>query len=172
MEVTDWYAGGRGERSFVSRTLKRQGIPERDASGRQYHPETLERLVQDAAGNRRNRQWFRFDSGDAALGLAQQAPAALAGRRLATCLFPELPLRTDWPREDDRSLVADYIAWLSPYLLSLQYIDDGTRQRLERQAVHYAVLVERVWRLYPKFLAKGLLKRARVEARIRLAGAG
>ncbi|MGE5153033.1 MAG: hypothetical protein ACM3ST_03365, partial [Bdellovibrio bacteriovorus] len=65
----DWTAGGRGdERPFVSPTLAAQGLVERDASGRRYHVETLERLVSQRAGTRRRSQWFRIQ-GDEALGL-------------------------------------------------------------------------------------------------------
>lgn len=166
----DWTAGGRGERTFVSPRLLAKGVPERDGSGRFHHAETLERLVQGAAGRRLNRQWFRREPYGAE-GLADGAPPELAGRRLTTAEFPALPLRTDWPQDEDRELVADYVDWLAPYLLTLRGLDQGLRARLEQAAQRHALLVDALWRLYPRILDPEVINRARVEARLRRANA-
>jgi len=42
---------------------------------------------------------------------------------------------------------------------------------LEREAVKDALLVDVLWRLYPQVQDEGLLKRARVEAKLRRANA-
>lgn len=164
-----WSAGGRGERAFVSRTLAAKGPAEGDSSGRFRHVEILEQRVQRTAGRRPNRQWFRKSVGGEGLGLPKGAPAGLEDRRLPPDAFPELLLRRQWPAEEDQSLVADYLAWLSPYLLMLPNLSDETRQGLEREALAHALLVEATWRLYPKVLDPNLLTQARVEARLRRA---
>lgn len=43
------------------------------------------------------------------------------------------------------------------------------RRRLERAAVREAVLVARLWRLYPEILDPEPIRQARVEARLRMA---
>lgn len=166
----DWSAGGRGERPFVSKLLSERGIPERDAGGRFHHAEALERQVQGAAGRRSNRQWFRR-SADSAEGLAAGASPELAGRHLPATDFPALPLRPDWPRADERRLVADYLDWLAPYLLALPDLDEASRAHLERAALRQALLVDALWRLYPRIVDPELINRARVEAKLRRARA-
>jgi hypothetical protein len=166
----DWTAGGRGERTIVSARLLAREIPERDASGRFPHAEALERLVQAAAGRRLKRQWFRREA-DAAEGLPDGAPPELAGRRLPAADFPVLPLRTDWPRAEDRELVEDYVDWVAPYLLTLTGLGEALRARLEQAAQHHALLVDALWRLYPRIIDPELINRARVEARLRRANA-
>jgi hypothetical protein len=73
----------------------------------------------------------------------------------------------DWEDEEERSLVADYIAWKAPQLLQLRGLSSENRERLEHLAVMQAEVVERLWRLYPDIHNKELLNRARVEAKIR-----
>ena len=163
--VTDWTGGARGERAFVSRTLTCAGA---EADNRLAHIEALERLIRDTAGRPRCTQWFRRD-GTQLVGLDTGAPPRLAGRSLPATAFPPLGLRTEWPDERGRGLVGDYIAWLSPYLLTLPDLDDATRADLERSALGHALLVDDLWRLYPRILDPGLLARARVEAKLRRA---
>ncbi len=167
----DWSAGGRAEeRPFVSSTLAEQGVAERDASGRRYHVESVERVIAGAAAPRRQTQWFRIE-GNTALGLEHRAPSELAGRRLPLDDLPRLTLRTEWADPSARQLVADYVAWLAPYLLTLPRLSDDLRRALEPQAARYALVVDALWRLYPRVLDEVLIKRARIEARLRHAGA-
>jgi len=165
--ATDWSAGGRGERPFTSPTLTQPGAAN---SNRLAHIEALERLVRDAAGRRRVAQWFRRE-GDARVGLEPGAPPGLAGRTLTQTAFPRLTLRTEWPDGRDAGLAADYIAWLSPYLLTLPDLSDETRRGLEQSAVRHALVVDDLWRLYPRVMDAGLLAQARVEATLRRANA-
>jgi hypothetical protein len=111
-------------------------------------------------------QWFRLDP-EGALGLAEGAPAGLAGRRLPLGALPVLTLRTRWPREADSALVQEYLNWLSPYLLTLPGLSDEERQGLESAAVRHAPALDALWRLYPRILDPDLIRRARVEARLR-----
>lgn len=166
-----WVAGGRGdERPFLSPTLAAEGLVERDASGRRPHAEALERLVVQRAGTRRRAQWFRVQ-GDEALGLDHRADPPLQGRRLTRADLPPLSLRAEWEDESAQHLVQEYLAWLAPYLLTLPDLPDPVRQDLEAKAVHHALLVDALWRLYPRVLDSELIKRARIEARLRRAAA-
>jgi hypothetical protein len=169
--VGEWSAGGRDdERPFVSPTLAAQGVPLRDASGRWPHVDALESVVVDAAGPRRDAQWFGCD-GDEVVGLEHRADPDLQGRRLARSDLPALSLRTHWAEPHVQSLVDDYLAWLSPYLLTLPDISDAARADLEAKAVHHALLVDALWRLYPRVLDDTLIRRARIEARLRRSAA-
>jgi len=163
--ATDWSAGGRGERPFTAPTLTQPGA----TNGHRLEPvEELERLVRNAAGRRRTAQWFRRE-GDAWIGLDAGAPPGLAGRALPHAAFPPLALRTDWPDRRDAGLVSGYIAWLSPYLLTLPNLSDETRRDLEISALRHALVVDDLWRLYPRVLDPSLLAQARVEAKLRRA---
>ena len=169
MQSRGWRAGGRGdERPFVAPSLAERGIPQRDDSGRRFHVDAIEDLIGQAAGPQPATQWFRVD-GDVARGLEIAAPEALAGRTLTLGDFPPLTLRTDWPEPGDALLARDYVEWLAPFLLALASLDDALRARLEPAAARHALLVDALWRLYPRVLAPGLLNRARVEARLRRA---
>ncbi len=161
--VDQWSAGGRGERPFVSATLSAQGINDQDSGGRFQHLEALERLIRRTAGTSRNRRWFR--TAEDAAEPAASDPAAVGGGR------PELLVRDRWPDEVSQGLIDDYLGWLSPYLLMLPTLSDRTREHLEREARHHALLVEATWRLYPKVLDPALLQQVRVEARLRRASA-
>jgi len=161
----EWSAGGRGERAFDSGALTRDGTTPPDRLGQVG---ALERLIRDSAGPQPQTQWFRREV-DARIGLEHGAPPELAGRTLPDAAFPALMLRTTWPDAAAAALVADYIAWLSPYLLTLPWLDDAIRAELEHAAVHHAVVVDAIWRLYPKVVEPELLAQARVEAKLRRA---
>jgi hypothetical protein len=163
--ANDWSGGARGDRPFTSAAL----TPSATTQGGQLAPiEALEQRVRQTAGRPRITQWFRRED-EARIGLDAGAPPGLAGRRLPGAAFPPLTLRTDWPRERDAALVADYIAWLSPYLLTLPDLPDETRRGLEVSAVRHALVVDELWRLYPSILDPGVLAQARVEAKLRRA---
>ncbi len=166
--ATEWGAGGRGDRPFVAPSPAPAQAPA--PANRLAQVEALERLVRNRAGRRPNSQWFRPE-GEARVGLDAGAPEGLAGRRLTAGDFPPLTLRSDWPQAHDAALVADYLAWLAPYLLTLPGLDDDTRRGLEASAVRHALAVDDLWRLYPRVLDPGLVTQARVEARLRRANA-
>lgn len=162
ISVTDWSAGARGERPFVSPTLSAQGFHDQDASGCFRHAEAIERLIRRSAGPARNHRWL--------------VPDAQTGRWPGSCDegdqgTSELPVRVHWPDALSQGLMDDYLGWLSPYLLTLPTLSDPTREHLERQAGRHALLVAATWRLYPKVLDPTFLQRARVEARLRQASA-
>ena len=83
--------------------------------------------------------------------------------------FPNFLICEDWPDEDDRSLVQDYIAWIAPSLLSLQNLSKTDRDRLESYLNIQAVSVEHHWHLYPETVDEKKLTAARVQCRLQKA---
>jgi hypothetical protein len=80
--------------------------------------------------------------------------------------LPALPWRCDWTAPEQQQLIDDYTAYLSPYLLTLQHLDDGLREQLEQQAVQQLDLIEFVYPLLPAVLDAGRMEVARVKARL------
>jgi hypothetical protein len=74
-------------------------------------------------------------------------------------------LRTDWSADRDRALVADWVDWMAPFLLTLPRIDDELRGRLEREASKPPFLTDSLWRLFPRVLNPDRLNRVRFEAK-------
>jgi hypothetical protein len=60
--------------------------------------------------------------------------------------------------------VQRYIDWTAPALLTLPYLSDAQRNRLESRLSGQAVSVEYHWRLYSKVLDSNSLTAARVQA--------
>ena len=80
--------------------------------------------------------------------------------------FPVLLLGDHWNNRLAESVVSDYYAWLSPYLLTLQHLPDAVRSELEILAVKQAFAVEACWRLYPKIIDRRMIDTARVAAKL------
>lgn len=164
-----WIATSADDASFVSQTLKKQGILNQDESSDCQHAEALNQLIQQRAYPGNSLQCYKRTAHGIQLvnpaNKKQSTPTDNENIRI-----PELPLETRWPRTEDRELVADYIDWLAPRLLTLDKLKSGDRDRLERAAVTQPREVDRFWRLYPEIINKELLTRARVEAKILNAG--
>jgi hypothetical protein len=107
--------------------------------------------------------------GNAALALnALVSRVGSAGRLqwLQGDAAPVLPWRCDWRGADEQQLLDDYTAYLSPYLLTLQRLDDALRERLEQLAVQQFDLIDYVLPLLPEVLDPGRMEVARVKARL------
>ncbi|UCE88804.1 MAG: hypothetical protein JSW10_10840 [Pseudomonadota bacterium] len=146
-----WHASRRDENGFATAESRERLI--RLVSARAGHPPCAQWVQRDAGGG----------SGLHGVGLA----GPLRARRLPAEVFPGLTLREQWPEEDDRTLVQDYLEWLAPYLLMLSEMDDAVRDRLEHAARRRALAVEQCHRLYPRILNPELIESARVEAMMR-----
>jgi hypothetical protein len=76
-------------------------------------------------------------------------------------------LREDWPDEEQCHLCERYVNRLAPRLLMLPGLPREIRRRLEIAACKHVFDVERFHTVYPEIVEGGLLKAARVEARLR-----
>ncbi len=133
---------------------------------------TVERLIKSASGTQSQAQWFERTPSGAAIGLeGVHLDPTLRDRRLPASVFPELPLRADWPEQSHVQTVRDFHSWQAPALLTLPNISDKTRRRLENFAGRRPLAVYSMYRLYPKIIQKELITKALVEAKIRIANA-
>ncbi|MEW8049205.1 MAG: hypothetical protein AB2792_00545 [Candidatus Thiodiazotropha sp.] len=161
LDSAKWIAAERGDFSFISARLLEKDQPNDDGYNPRVHASILEALVRHRAGQHHRRAWFKHNPDGTYSPCNENAPV------LIPRTFPELPITEVWENDEDRLLVADYVAWRAPQLLQLRGLSPKTRERLERIAVLQAEVIERLWRLYPEIHNKDLLNSARVEAKIR-----
>ncbi len=129
----------------------------------------LEQLLKFAAGQPPLTQWFeRLPDGSGRGIYARKLDKEKESRTLADDVFPTMLLRNDWRDEDLNALVRRYHQWQAPYLLTLTTITDDQRGLLEVSACKNPLLVYELHRLFPKIVQKKLIKRAIVEAQLRL----
>ena len=139
--------------SWVAMAAAQLAVPSAEESGGTYVPPVnyrLEQAVEQRAGPRPRATWLKCESPDA------------APRTLPPCL-----LREDWHDEEQRQLCESYINRLAPRLLMLPDLPRETRRRLEMAARDHVFDVERFHAVYPEVVEDGLLKAARVEAKLR-----
>jgi hypothetical protein len=133
--------------------------------------EQVERLVNAAAGSPALAQWFLRDASGGGLGLSGfRLDPGLPGRSLPREAFPELLLREDWARAEDREEVAALLAWQAPLLLTLPDLPRSARARLEPLAARRPLTLYRQRRLLPDVLDRPLLEAALVRAVIQKSG--
>lgn len=144
----------RSEPRRWSACLGQQGV-----AGQRRFPDsdTLEAQVRTRAGFNLRRAWITWNAERSEL---IDADADLK----ADHDFPAFGLREDWPDADDQTRVQRYLDWAAPALLTLPYLSDDQRARLESRLSGQAVSVEYHWRLYPKVLDSNSLTAARVQA--------
>lgn len=166
-----WQAAPLTEHGFRSPVVDREPPRAGEADNPRRHAAAVEALIRANAGVSPVQQWFERSADGAGHGLPHRVPAALAGRELPAERFPELPWRIAWASPRDAALIADYVAWSAPRLLTLHGLSDATRSELESAARHQAVVVDALFPLYPRILDRALIDAARVEARLRRAAA-
>lgn len=76
-------------------------------------------------------------------------------------------IEQQWNNESDAALFEDFITWLSPWLLLLDFLKDSQRKDIETCARNQALLVDQMHLLYPKIINKKDINAARVEAFLR-----
>ena len=80
--------------------------------------------------------------------------------------FPPYMVTEDWSDDEQKSLVGEYIKWISPSLLTLQHLSQNQRVQLEKNLHAQAISVEHHWHLYPEVIDEKMIKAARVQSRI------
>ena len=154
-----WRAGYTAAEHFKSPTLAQMGITTEPPA------EYLTRYINGRAGAQPVAQWFRRYADGSGLGLSCiGADSTLEGRNLPAPAFPPLLLATTGHDAAHTDLIADFLVWQAPCLLSLPTLEHATRQQLEQQARQQALAVEKQYRLYPKIIDPSAIKAALVEA--------
>jgi hypothetical protein len=128
----------------------------------------LDQLVNNRAGDRPSAQWFK--RGDNGYGYGMKGinlDERLIGRELSPRLFPRLFIEQSWDNEPATKLVDDFIDWLSPWILLLDFLKDPQREAFEAAARKHAMIVDRMHPLYPKVVCDKHINAARVEAMLR-----
>lgn len=156
-----WEAGFRCKHEF----LKEFSSTDKSLSSA---ADVLSTMVNQRAGKQPAAQWFhrdRFDYGNGLNGVNLQTH--LVNRELSARLFPKMLVQQQWRHNSDETLIDAFINWLSPCLLVLDFLRDSQREVLERSARQHALLVDKMYPLYPKVIDQQSIHAARVEARMR-----
>lgn len=156
-----WEAGIRCKQEFLKEY--------RPASNNvQSAGELLNQLINQRAGEQPSAQWFYRDQFSYGKGLTGvNINRNFIGRELSARLFPKMLVQQHWQDESNKSLVDAFIQWLSPYLLVLDFLRDPQREILENTARNHALLVDKMYPLYPKIINQQSINAARVEAMLR-----
>lgn len=160
----EWVPFALRYRGFRSPTLA-----EREA-GTQHamrHRDFLQRIVNLRARPYAAAQWFRRRPDGSGEGLTgYRLDSAWRERTLTREEFPELLVSARWNNLLEKSVIADYHAWLAPYLLCWPDLGDSTRASLEAAALRRPHWLSQVQRLLPKVLDREGLNAALVAARL------
>lgn len=131
------------------------------------HREFLARQVNGRARPYAAAQWFHRRADGSGEGLSGYRLDKIGqSRRLTREAFPELLVAEDWNNRLEKSVIDDYHAWLSPFLLCWPGLSDATRARLEAAAWARPQWLAQVWRLLPKVIDPAALNAALVAARL------
>ena len=160
-DILTWEAGLRCKQEF----LKEFSLSDEQNTNA---GEFLNLIINNRAGENPSAQWFyrnRFSYGKGLTGvnLNQQ----LVGRELSARIFPKMLVQEQWQDKTKESLIKAFIHWLSPYLLVLDFLRDTQREALELTAKNHALLVDKMFPLYPKVINQQVINAARVEAMMR-----
>jgi hypothetical protein len=128
----------------------------------------LNQIINQRAGTQPSAQWFYRDRSGYGKGLdGANIRRQFIGRELSARLFPKMLVQQQWQDESSQKLVDAFIHWLSPYLLVLDFLRDTQREKLEITARDHALLVDKMYPLYPKIINRKAIDAARVEAMLR-----
>lgn len=146
--VEKWHASSSDQPLFVSGVLGDRGIP---GSRHSLH------LTQQINDRITASHWLERN-GDKTIDCA-------SGEINQEAAIPLLGIREHWDEQQLTDLVADYLAWQSPLLLTLQ-LPDSHRERLEKLAGQHPLQVDNLYRLYPTLYNPRLIDQVRVQARL------
>ena len=144
------------EPRYWSAALGRHGTP-----GQLRFPaaQAVEELIKKRAGFNIHKHWIVRDVEGAGV-------IEVTGESLPASAFPVFLLTEDWDDPADAALIADYLAWIAPALLTLQHLTPEQRLAKEQQVRLQAVSIEHHCHLYPSVINEQLLLAARVQCRL------
>jgi len=132
------------------------------------HAELLDQLINKRAGEKPAAQWFHRSEDGYGRGLTgTNITKRHLGRELSPRLFPRMFIEQIWEDENHETLFKDFIDWLSPIILLMDFLKDEQRQYFESNAKAQALLVEKMHLLYPRIINRRDINAARVEAALR-----
>lgn len=167
----EWHPFALSHTGFRSETLSRREASEPGTPPR--HRDVVARLINQAARPQPVAQWFQRNQAGEGTGLSGlRVPAEWRDRQLPPDAFPELLVRESWNSRLEKSVIADYHAWLAPLLLCWPRLSDDTRARLEIQACTQPQALARIHRLLPRMLDAPRIHAALVAARLEQAAFG
>ena len=172
LRTEPWQAAPLTDHRFRSRALDAEPVRPGEAENPRRHAAAVEALVRQTVGATVPEQWFERLPDGSGRGLGNRVPTLLADRWLPADAFPERLVREAWQTPRDAALVADYLVWLAPQLLTLQELSDATRARVEHDACTQAAALDALYPLYPRIIDHARVEAARVEARLRQAATG
>ena len=127
----------------------------------------LNHYVNSFSGEHPSAQWFfrnnSICSGLQGINLDKQ----LEHRQLGCNTFPEFFISMNNHDNNHKKLMNDFLNWQSPFILLLGNISDIDREHFEGQARRQALVMDKLYRLYPKIIDDRLLNAARVESVLR-----
>ena len=158
----NWKAGNRCQKYFNSNVMP--------AAKEETHADILNQLVNARAGKNPAAQWFyrrddRYGIGLSVINISEKN----IGRELSPRMFPRMFVEQQWNTDSERALFVDFINWLSPWLLLMDFLSDSQRKSFETTARQHALLVDEMHLLYPKVINEKDINAARVEAAFRKA---
>jgi hypothetical protein len=160
----DWIPFALRYRGFRSQAL---GEHEGGRTPIPQHRDFLQRQVNERARPYAAAQWFHRRPDGSGEGLTgYRLEPGWQHRTLAAEAFPELLVASDWNNQLEKSVIADYHAWLAPFLLCWPSLGDPTRAELEAAARLRPHWLAQVQRLLPKVLDRDGLNAALVAARL------
>lgn len=155
-----WKAGNRCRKYFNSNVI-------RDVED-ETHADILNQLVNARAGNNPGAQWFFRN--DVAYGHGIDVinvDEKYIGRGMSPRMFPRMFVEQQWDTDSECALFNEFINWLSPWLLLMDFLSDSQRKIFETTARQHAMLVDEMHLLYPKVISEKDINAARVEAALR-----
>jgi hypothetical protein len=155
-----WKAGNRCKQYFRSSV-----VPD---TKEKIHADILNQLVNTRAGKTPGAQWFFRRGNHHGLGLSViNTDERYVGREMSPRMFPRMFIEQQWDNDSECALFVDFVNWLSPWLLLMDFLSDAQRESFETTARQHALLVDEMHLLYPKVISEKDIKAARVEAAFR-----
>lgn len=164
IKVDKWWATMPSEGGFHSPVLEKKGYPNSAHGSVRGHANCIEKQVMDLASGY---QWFIRSGDGSGRMFVNESNSSDDQHVFKHEWFPDFTVRHSWENEEITAVVSDWIQWSAPRLLTLQDLDDTTRDSLEHAARPNAMLVDETFRLYPRVINDDLIESARVEIRIR-----
>jgi len=157
--TSKWIATPQQQRTFPSCAYDGEG-PELTSS------DHLEQQVNQHSGHQYPARWFYRENDGSGVAVTERIDSSPIPQKLSAIDFPELLLQEQWIDNNQQQLARDYLAWLSPHMLTLQHISDATRERLETAAMKRPETTATLYHLIPKIISKDKLTSIRIQAKL------